>query len=425
MSSPEKSVLHLRQRVHFPDWESVLHASILDTAERENIKITIRWYLGWCKAHQYVANVETAKGFLECVRQQKNPTDRVFEYWRNNLRWFFLNASKREREDRVIARSSIAVGWERGLVSLLRQKGRSYRTEQAYLAWCKRFMHHAKKSDPDTCEIANLESFLSYLSVECRRSVATQRQALNAVVFMYKELLGIPIPEELKFQRSAAKAKLPVVLSPKETEALFEQMQGTYSLMARVQYSAGLRISELIRLRIKDVDFEQGYIVVRRGKGGKDRKTLLSASLVDELRSRLQRLKGLFEQDRNEKVPGVALPSSVEHKYPNAGVRWEWQWIWPSSKLSTDPRSGVIRRHHVMDRQYGKTLKQAGERAGLAKTITPHVLRHSFATHLLENGTDIRTVQDLLGHKSVETTQIYTHVMRKPGMGVVSPLDRW
>jgi integron integrase len=285
-------------------------------------------------------------------------------------------------------------------------------------------MMHFGKTDPETCRIEDLEAFLSYLSVEQCRSVATQRQALNALVFLYRDFLGIPIPEELSFKRCAAKAKLPVVLSLKETEALLKQMEGTYSLMARVQYSAGLRISELIRLRIKDVDFDQGYIIVRRGKGGKDRKTLLSTSLVGELRSRLERLKGLFELDRAEKVAGVALPEAVEHKYPGAGIRWEWQWFWPSSKLSTDPRSGVIRRHHVMERQYGKTLKHAGELAGLAKPITPHVLRHSFATHLLESGADIRTVQDLLGHQSVETTQIYTHVMRKPGVGIVSPLDR-
>jgi integron integrase len=424
MTSPTKTVHPSPDRIHFPDWESVLSALVPSASERESMTITIRWYLGWCKAHRLLASVDTAKEFLSLVRREKSPSERVYAIWKSNLRWFFLNGNRSAGQKIETGQSFALEGWERGVVSLLRQKGRSYRTEQAYLAWCRRFMAHFGRSDPATNKIEDLEAFLSFLSVEQFRSVATQRQALNALVFLYRDFLGIPIPQELSFKRCTAKAKLPVVLSLRETEALLRRMEGTFSLMARVQYSAGLRISELMRLRIKDVDFDQGYIVVRRGKGGKDRKTLLSSSLVQELGLRLERLKGLHEQDRAANVAGVALPDAVEHKYPGAGVRWEWQWLWPSSKLSTDPRSGVVRRHHVMERPYGKALKHAGELAGIAKTITPHVLRHSFATHLLESGSDIRTVQDLLGHQSVETTQIYTHVMRKPGMGIISPLDR-
>jgi integron integrase len=264
---------------------------------------------------------------------------------------------------------------------------------------------------------------LDFLALEKALSVATQRQALNAVVSFYRLVLGLTVDENLRFERASAKGKLPVVLSRNEILRLFESFEPAFLLMAKVQYSAGLRVSELLRLRVKDIDFEQGFIVVRRGKGGKDRKTLLAENIVEDLKMHLKRLGDLFEDDSESGLAGVFLPSAVENRFPTAGKQWEWQWLWPSKRLSKDPRSGLVRRHHVMARPYGKQLAEASRKAKIAKTVTPHVLRHSFATHLLEGGTDIRTVQDLLGHKSVETTQIYTHVMRKPGVGVVSPLD--
>ena len=421
MTSSGKSVM--QKRVSFPDWETVIDASIDDRKQREGMKITIRWYLGWCKANGYVANFESATGFLEVIHKQKQPSEWIFEIWKSNLRWFFQSARRQDSVRNTLETTTVSNDWERGLLSLLRQYGKSYRTEQTYLWWSRKFMRFAGKSDPMLCEIEDLESFLSQLSVVEKKSVATQRQALNALVFLYRKLLDKEIPESLKFKRANAKAKLPIVLSRKELEALLGQIEGTQNLMARLQYSAGLRVSELIRLRIKDVDFEQAYVVVRRGKGGKDRKTLLSDSLVGELDRHITRLKGLFDKDRSEQLPGVFLPPSVEHKYPGAGIRWEWQWLWPSSKLSMDPRAGVKRRHHVLPNRYQNAIKNAALRAGIPKDVTPHVFRHSFATHLLEAGRDIRTVQELLGHADVSTTMIYTHVLNKGGVSVTSPLD--
>jgi integron integrase len=194
--------------------------------------------------------------------------------------------------------------------------------------------------------------------------------------------------------------------------------------MARLMYGAGLRLSELLRLRIKDVDFDRGMLFVRGGKGDKDRRTTLPSSLREDLERHIEcNVKPLFERDRAEGVPGVALPGALEKKFKNAGKEWAWQWLWPARGLSRDPRSGIERRHHVTDRALQDAIKKGAKAAGIAKRVTPHVLRHSFATHLLESGTDIRTVQDLLGHSSVKTTQIYTHVMEKPGLGVRSPLD--
>lgn len=228
----------------------------------------------------------------------------------------------------------------------------------------------------------------------------------------------------MAYKRAQIRKKLPVVLSKKEVGSIFNHLTGTFSLMAMVQYGSGLRISELLRLRVKDVDWENHYILIRNGKGGKDRKTLFPEYVRNDLLQHLKRLKTLFEEDREQNLAGVHMPDAMSRKYTQAGTRWEWQWLWPSRKLSIDPRTGIQRRHHVLGNRYQNAIKLASSKSKIAKDVSSHAFRHSFATHLLEGGTDIRTVQDLLGHKSVETTQIYTHVMHKPGMGVVSPLDR-
>jgi len=209
-----------------------------------------------------------------------------------------------------------------------------------------------------------------------------------------------------------------------ETRRFFAKLKGEKLLMAQLQYSSGLRVSELCRLRVQDLDLERNQIVVRNGKGGKDRVAPLSEKLIDELKEHLEGVRELFELDlTNEEIAGVYLPEALARKHRNAGKDWRWQWLWPSREISTDPRGGARRRHHVLPNAYQRAVREAGKLAGLNKRITSHTLRHSFATHLLEDGVDIRTVQDLLGHQSVETTQIYTHVMQKPGIGVRSPLD--
>jgi integron integrase len=225
------------------------------------------------------------------------------------------------------------------------------------------------------------------------------------------------------FARARKAVRIPVVLSRTECRQLFAALDGTTRLMAELMYGSGLRLTELIGLRVKDVDLERCQIVVRAGKGDTDRVTMLPESLLPRLYAHRERLRALHEEDRRAAVPGVWLPEGLERKYPTAGQQWEWQWLFPSRQLMTDPRSGIKRRHHILDATFQHAIRIGTRKAHVHKRVTPHVLRHSFATHLLESGTDIRTLQELLGHKDVATTQIYTHVMRKPGLGVKSPLD--
>jgi integron integrase len=258
-----------------------------------------------------------------------------------------------------------------------------------------------------------------------RRAVAssTQKQALNALVFVAQEVFDSELGDIGDFVRAKNQKRIPVVMSKEETRRFFACMRGEKLLMAQVQYAGGLRVSELARLRVKDLDLERGQVVVRSGKGGKDRVAPLSSRLTEGLEAHLGEVRQLFEEDLRSDLPGVYLPEALARKFSNAGKDWRWQWLWPSREISKDPRTGKRRRHHVLDGVYQGAVSRAGKRAGLNKRVTSHTLRHSFATHLLEDGVDIRTVQDLLGHKSVETTQIYLHVMRKPGAGVRSPLD--
>jgi integron integrase len=260
--------------------------------------------------------------------------------------------------------------------------------------------------------------------VEERVGVATQKQALNALVFYFREVAGKELGDLGDFARARKRVRVPVVLSRGECERLFAALEGTPRLMAELMFGSGLRLMELLRLRVKDVDLERGQLIVRGGKGDEDRVTVLPGRLQERLRAHRERLRRLHTEDRAKGLPGVWLPEGLERKWPQAGQQWEWQWFWPSRELSLDPRSGLRRRHHVLDATFQHFIRQAAQKARLDKKVTPHVLRHSFATQLLEQGTDIRTVQDLLGHKDVATTQIYTHVMRRPGLGVKSPLDQ-
>jgi integron integrase len=269
-----------------------------------------------------------------------------------------------------------------------------------------------------------LRDFLSDLATRQRVAVATQRQALNAVVFLVREALGRSLADFGDFIRGRAIKRVPVVLSRGECQKLLGALDGTTRLMAELMYGSGVRLMELLRLRIKDVDLERGQIVVRAGKGDKDRVTMVPDLLVERLLAHRERLRRLHAEDQQADVPGVWLPEGLDRKFPQAGKAWEWQWLFPSRQQMKDPRTGLLRRHHVLDATFQHAIRQATLRAGLNKRVTPHVLRHSFATHLLDGGTDIRTVQDLLGHKNVATTQIYTHVMQKPGLGVKSPLER-
>ncbi|MBK8474998.1 MAG: integron integrase [Opitutaceae bacterium] len=312
--------------------------------------------------------------------------------------------------------------WERDLINACRERHFLWRTEETYWMWGARFARFLAPRSPYVAEAADLAAFLSRLAVEERASVSAQKQALNALVFLMQEALHRQLAE-IDFPRAQARKRIPTVLSPDECDRFFAQLTGTPRLMTELAYGAGLRLMELIRLRVHHLDLDRLQLQVRGGKGDKDRITVLPVSLVEPLREHLERLRVLFEQDRAEERPGVWLPEGLARKYPNAGTSWEWQWLFPSRKLSVDPVSGLVRRHHVQDGAVQSFVRRAARAARIDKRVTPHVLRHSFGTHMIENGYDIRTVQELMGHDSVETTMIYLHVVQK-GLGAVSPLDK-
>jgi integron integrase len=267
-------------------------------------------------------------------------------------------------------------------------------------------------------------AFLSSLANERHVSASTQNQALAAILFLYREVLRQEIPWLEGVVRARRPRRLPVVLTREEVDAVFERMEGTHRLMARLMYGTGLRLMECLGLRVKDVDIARREVIVRQGKGAKDRRTMFPAALVADMRTHLRIVRLVFDADRARGVAGVELPDAYGVKYPGAAVEWGWHWVFPQDRLSTDPRSGIVRRHHAYDETFQRALKQAARRAGVVKPVSSHSLRHSFATHLMESGYDIRTVQELLGHKDVSTTMIYTHVLNRGGRGVVSPLDR-
>jgi len=305
----------------------------------------------------------------------------------------------------------------------LRVKHYSIRTETQYLQWIKRFILFHDKRHPREMGAVEVEAFLTHLAVAGRVAAATQNQALSALLFLYREVLNIDLPWLDKIVRAKQPQRLPVVLTRQEVTAILDRMTGVHGLMARLLYGTGMRLMECVRLRVKDVDFERAEIVVRDGKGAKDRITMLPQALVGPLQDQWRWRRQLFEDDKAKGRAAVYLPDALGKKYPTAAVDWPWQYIFPSGSYSIDPRSGEERRHHIDEKLLQRAVKKAVQASGVAKLATPHTFRHSFATHLLQSGYDIRTVQELLGHADVATTMIYTHVLNKGGRGVTSPLD--
>jgi integron integrase len=306
----------------------------------------------------------------------------------------------------------------------LRLRHRSLTTEKNYLIWLRHFQRFAGAKLPKELGGRDLQDFLTHLAVERKVSSSTQNQALNAIVFVYRHVLGKDIENLLGAVRAKHKRRLPVVLTSKEVEQIFDHMNGVHRLMAMLIYGGGLRLTECLRLRIKDLDLEQNMLIIRGGKGDEDRRTVLPERLKDDLIQHLNSIRTIYDQDRNEKQNGVALPGALEKKYPNAGKEWGWFWLFPSRTLSLDPRTRMVRRHHIHPASLQKEFKNAVQKAEITKQASVHILRHSFATHLLEKGHDIRTIQELLGHKFLQTTMIYTHVAKKNILGVKSPLDK-
>lgn len=301
--------------------------------------------------------------------------------------------------------------------------GLAITTEKVYLAWTCRFIAYLESKPPESASEADVQEFLSGLVTQRNVAASTQSQALNALVFFFRYVLQRPLGELQAIERAKRPKRLPVVLSHQEVKALLNQLNGVYYLVASLLYGSGLRLMEALRLRVKDVDFDRRAITVRAGKGNKDRVVPLPQATVEPLRRQLQQVKAIHDADLADGYGEASLPHALARKYRNAGKEWHWQYVFPSSRVAVDPRSGAVRRHHLHETAVQRAVKRAVRTAGIPKRASCHTLRHSFATHLLERGQDIRTVQELLGHADVSTTMIYTHVMSKGGVPAASPLD--
>ena len=428
----------------FPGWQAALAVDAsLSPGLRESYRRALEGFERFCQKRSgrpdgrvagdgsgagRRARIALAREYVELQRLERVPGPAQLQEWKEALNWYF----RQGKADVAAALTGVptlgradlgSTAWEERLVRVIRVRHYSWRTEQTYRGWAWRLARFLGERPLESATGEDVRAFLTRLATEERVGVATQKQALNALVFLLRESEGKAVGEFGDFTRARRRARMPVVLSRGECERLFEALEGTARLMAELAYGSGLRLMELLRLRVKDVDLDRRQLVVRAGKGDKDRVTVLPERLLERLAAHRERLRRLHAADREKGLPGVWLPEGLERKWPQAGTTWEWQWFWPSRELLNDPRSGLRRRHHLLDVTFQLFVRRAAEKARLNKKVTPHVLRHSFATHLLERGTDIRTVQELLGHENVTTTQIYTHVMQKPGLGVKSPLD--
>ncbi len=307
---------------------------------------------------------------------------------------------------------------------VLRYHHYAYSTEKSYCNWILRYIRfYGGQTHPNKMGAKEIERFLSHLALKEQVSASTQHQALNALVFLYKQVMDIPLQGEITHVRSKRKRNIPTVMTKEEIQRLLVMMEGKHAFMAKLIYGSGLRLMECLRLRIKDIDFGQGLIFVRAGKGGKDRTTILPQTIQPECKNWVKRAAFIYEQDKADGYGEVYMPEALARKYPQAARSLEWQWVFPAAQLSKDPKTGRVRRHHVNQSGLQKAVKRGAKKAGIIKKVGCHTLRHSFATHMLENGINIRVLQDLLGHADVKTTEIYTHVMKNNIRQLQSPLD--
>lgn len=448
--------------VNFPNWSSVLLADTsLSEQDRISFKITIRWFLSFCKKQGAGVDCDQAKAFVAEATEQKSPNDWVLQRWKDAINWFFRSARKQvkgvsdSREcqaesepcgsdsgqsgvtgscEQMISKgprgpqsqpASLAVsepGWKLQCVRGVRIRNFSHSTEKSYLHWLRRFATYWQTQDLEALGENEIKLYLDHLAVKEKVSGGTQRLALNALVFLYRDVYKRELGDFGDYKKATGRKRIPVVLSVDEIRRLLAELSAPYQLMARLQYGAGLRLSELARLRIKDLDFANCRLQVHGGKGDKDRVTLLPQSLIEPLQAQREAARVLYDQDRKDRVAGVWLPEALARKFSRAGERWEWFWFWPATSLAKDPREpDTIRRHHVHSKMYQAAITRAARDAAIGKRVTSHVLRHSFATHLLHSGTDLCRIQELLGHSNLETTRIYLHV--DTGKQMVSPVD--
>jgi len=436
---------------NFSDWPERLAQAPLPDRNKQSFAISIRWYLSFCRRGRSEVNHQSARDFITWAESEKKPQPWQIEEWKEAIRWFFREAKKAGTIIRKSANVELPApgsddsaaphpgplpiasqrgeggqipAWKTAFLTVVRRRYYSYRTEQSYLVWLQRFARFCKSDDLGQRGPEDIKAFLDDLALDQRLSASSQRQALNAVVFLLREVFEKELGDFSDYRHAKMRTHAPSWLTAEEVTCLLKQLNPRWALLTCVAFGGGLRLMELLRLRVKDVDLEQAIITVRAGKGDKDRLTPLAQVMVEPLRAHLVGVRQLYEQDRQAGIAGVWLPDGLERKYPKAGQEWPWFWLWPDDHLSVDPRSGIQRRHHASDWEFQRIIKQAAARARLNKRVTPHVLRHSFASQALDGGMDIGVLKELLGHKSVETTMIYAHAMRKPGLGVKSPLDR-
>ena len=391
---------------------------------------TIPYYLKWVADFYTFTGKRISEPFRNAEKEQflahlaQNHQDWQVKQADDALKLFDYFLASRNKS---LANTGDSQSWEtlkNDVIKALRLRHRSYNTEKTYLSWLKQFQSFLHSKNPDQITPDDIQNFLTHLAIERKVAASTQNLALNAIIFLFKHVLQKNISHVIDAVRANTRRRLPVVLTKKEIYAILEHLKSTHKLMAMLIYGCGLRLMECVRLRVKDVDMEQNILVVRSGKGDKDRITILPEALNEQLLEHFEQIKKIYEQDRENDLAGVFLPDALEKKYPHAGKEWGWFWVFPAKKLAVDPRAKIIRRHHIQPGTLQRAFKNAVRKAGITRQATIHSLRHSFATHLLENGYDLRTIQELLGHKHLQTTMIYTHIARKNILGVKSPLDR-
>ncbi len=380
----------------------------------------VRFYQALGKTPEYCFNRDEKEQYLRSLAKDHEPwqvqqADHALRLYLHYLQAHVAHAAGAGTDD---AWRDVADEVQR----IARLRHLSLSSERTYLGWLRHFCAFVQKRAPAELAAQDVEDFLSYLAVERHVARSTQNQAFNALLFVFRHVLD----KDLQLGsavRAGVRRRLPTVLTVPEVERIFAHLDGVHQLMAMLIYGGGLRLMECLRLRVKDVDLERGTVTVRAGKGDKDRQTLLPERIKPALLAQLERVRAVYQEDRKNGVPGVELPDALARKYPHAGEEWCWHWLFAAAGLSVDPRSKTVRRHHVMPEWLQRQFKAAVAKAGIAKPATIHTLRHSFATHLIENGYDIRTVQELRGHANVDTTMIYPHVAKKNVLGVRSPLD--
>jgi integron integrase len=399
----------------------------LTDRERAGFLLVLEWFENFRLRHELEAGRPAAKAFwkTEVLREDRPRETWQLEQWADAIQWYlkWLDACAEAGADH----RSLAERVRAAVRSACARRGLSLRTKQCYGAWVARYAVFAKE-EQEVMQVATATRFLTYVVEDEDCAYSTQKQALNALAFFFKYVLDVAEPVfEVKLKKTGT--RIPVVLAKSEARQLIGKMEETetkdarYALAARLQYGAGLRLSEVMRLRVQDVDLERGTVTIRQGKGGKDRMSVLPKSMMKDLAAQVEYARSLWQRDTDNGQAGVYIPGALARKFRNAAETFEWFWLLPAKQLSTDPESGRRMRHHMHDKVYNEAIKRAARATGIEKQVTSHALRHSFATHLLENGTDLRTIQDLLGHEDITTTEIYLHVSMSHGLGVSSPLD--